>query len=59
LAYFASASADPTAELVDYLLDLLGNLDEDSEDVGTEPYNIPRKLIDPKCALSIELPGFH
>ena len=48
LAHFASASADQTDDLVDYLLSLLDNLDEDSEDVGVEPYNIPRNIIDPK-----------
>ena len=59
MAHFASASADLTDELVDYLPNFLGSLDEDSEDVGVESYIIPRKLIDPRCVLSDEFPDVH
>jgi hypothetical protein len=45
--------------LVDYLFSLLDNFDEDSEDVGVEPYNIPRNIMDPKCAFNFGLPDVH
>ena len=52
LAHFVSASVDQKDDLVDYLLGVLANVGKDSEDVGVEPYNIPRNIMDPKYAFN-------
>ncbi len=47
LAYFATACDKHSIELADFLYELLDELN-DGEDVGVEPYQVPRRLIDPK-----------
>jgi len=47
LAHFATAYDLQSAELADYFSDLLDELNDD-EDLGVEPYRVPRRLIDPR-----------
>src|SRR6266511_1348992 len=55
-AYFATACEQHSTELASFLSEFLDELG-DGEDVGVEPYQVPRRLIDPKfvtrcfCAL--------
>jgi len=46
-SHFASACDQHSTELASFLSELLDELNDD-EDVGVEPYQVPRKLIDPK-----------
>ena len=47
LAHFASACDQHSTELASFLSELLDEL-SDGEDVGLEPYQVPRNLIDPR-----------
>jgi len=47
LAHFASACDQHSSALASFLTDFLDELSDD-EDVGVEPYQVPRSLIDPK-----------
>jgi len=46
-AHFATACDQHSTELASFLSELLEELSDD-EDVGVEPYQVPRRLIDPK-----------
>jgi hypothetical protein len=52
LAHFATACDQYSTELTNFLSDLLDDLSDD-EDAGVEPYQVPRRLIDPKFRRSI------
>jgi hypothetical protein len=47
LAYFATACTKQSAALANYLSRFLDELG-DGEDVGVKPYQVPRRLVDPK-----------
>ena len=46
-AHFATACDLYSADLASFLSELLDEL-SDGDDVGVEPYQVPRRLIDPK-----------
>ena len=46
-AHFATACDRHSTELASFLSELLDKLSY-GEDVGVEPYQVPRRLIDPK-----------
>jgi len=53
-AHFATACDLHTANLASFLSELLDEL-SDGDDVGVEPYQVPRRLIDPKFRLGMFL----
>jgi len=57
LANFASACDQHSPVLASFLSDFLDELSDD-EDVGAEPYQVPRRLIDPKFVAGC-FPAFY
>jgi hypothetical protein len=57
LAHFSTACDQQSPELAEYLTDLLDAL-SDGEDVGVEPYQVPRRLIDLRSVHTMDLTSF-
>ena len=57
LARFSNACAARCEELADYLTELLDEL-ADHEDIGIQPYHVPKSLIDPRSVHTMDPASF-